>query len=284
MYIPALNSNEQLVATAFSRQSAIFDQLYSENKIVQYKRQRVRDHLKQYILPGNFILELNSGTGQDAIWLAQQACKIHATDISAGMQEVIQEKIKTEGLDDFISYELCSFTQLEDLQQKGPYDMIFSNFAGLNCTGELDRVLASFPALLKPGGTITLVLLPGFCLWEFLLIFKGKFKTALRRFFSRDGRRAHLENTVFKCWYYNPSYITDFLKTEFDLLSIEGLCTFVPPSYIENFARKYPKLFEKLHRMEDVYKNAWPWKYIGDYYIISLRKKSDVQNPDVQIQ
>jgi ubiquinone/menaquinone biosynthesis C-methylase UbiE len=274
MDIPVTNINEQLAATAFSRQSAIFDQLYSANEIVQYKRQRVQNHLQQYISPGNFILELNSGTGQDAIWLARQGCRIHATDISTGMQEVVQQKIRTEGLDNFISCELCSFTQLENLQMKGPYDMIFSNFAGLNCTGELNKVLKSFSSLLNPKGIITLVLLPGFCLWEFLLIFKGKFKTATRRFFSGNGRVAHLENTFFKFWYYNPSYITKFLKDEFDVLGIEGLCTFVPPSYIENFAEKYPKLFKKLREAEDVYKNTWPWKYVGDYYIISLQKKN----------
>jgi ubiquinone/menaquinone biosynthesis C-methylase UbiE len=275
MYTPISNINEQLAATAFSRQAAIFDQLYADNKIVQYKRQRVRNHLQQYISPGSFILELNSGTGQDAIWLAKQGCKIHATDISSGMQEVLEQKIKKEGLENFLSYELCSFTQLQNLGQKGPYDMIFSNFAGLNCTGELDKVLASFSSLLKPGGIITLVLLPGFCLWESLLIIKGKFKTATRRFFSRKGRIAHLEGTFFKCWYYNPSYIIKSLKDEFDLLSIEGLCTFVPPSYIENFDGKYPKLFEKLRRAEDVYKKKWPWKNMGDYYIISLQKKTN---------
>lgn len=270
----ATDSNEQLAATAFTRQSAIFDQLYAESKIVQYKRERVRNHLQQYISPGNFILELNSGTGQDAIWLAQQGCKIHATDISTGMQEILQQKIKAEGLDNYISYELCSFTQLKNLQQRGPYDMIFSNFAGLNCTGELHKVLASFSALLKPGGIVTLVLLPGFCLWEFLLLFKGKFKTATRRLFSGGGRTAHLENTFFTCWYYNPSYVTQFLKDEFHLLSIEGLCTFVPPSYIENFDEKFPKLYAKLIRAEGAYKKRWPWKSIGDYYIISLQKKN----------
>ena len=212
--------------------------------------------------------------GEDAIWLAHQGCTIHATDISAGMQEVLQQKIKTEQLGNFISYELCSFTQLEHLRHKGPYDMIFSNFAGLNCTGELKKVLGSFSALLKPKGIVTLVILPKFCLWESLLIFKGKFKTATRRFFSGNGRTAHLENTFFKCWYYNPAYITEFLQDEFDLLDIEGLCTFVPPSYIENFAAKYPKLYEKLRKAEEAYKNTRPWRYIGDYYIISLKKKS----------
>ncbi len=152
--------------------------------------------------------------------------------------------------------------------------MIFSNFAGLNCTNELNKVLGSFTSLLKPNGIITLVILPKFCLWEFLLLFKGKFKTAFRRFFSRDGRKAHIEGHFFKCWYYNPSYIMRHLKKDFELLSIEGLCTLVPPSYIENFAEKRPKLYQLLKTKEEKWKNRWPWKYIGDYYIISLRKKT----------
>lgn len=279
MNVKGTNTNEQLAAAAFTLQSKNFDELYSGNKIIQYKRQRVREHLKKYILPGHFILELNSGTGQDAVWLAQQGCKVHATDIAGGMLELIQQKIKNEGLDNCISYEWCSFTALENLKQKGPYDVIFSNFAGLNCTNELNKALASFSSLLKPGGIITLVLLPKFCLWEFLLVFKGKFKTATRRFFSRKGRKARVEGTYFKCWYYNASYIKHFLKDAFNLLSVEGLSAIVPPSYIENFAEKYPKVYNILKAKEDKWKSKWPWKYIGDYYIISFQKNfSKVKN------
>jgi len=273
MHIVHSNTNEKLAAAAFSSQSTIFDQLYADNKIVSYKRERVRAHLKKYIQAGDYVLELNSGTGQDAIWLAQQNCLVHATDISTGMLELLQNKIVDEGLESFVTTELCSFTNLKNLQQKVSYDMIFSNFAGLNCTGELDKVVDSFSSLLKPNGIITLVLLPKFCLWEFLLIFKGKFKTATRRFFSNKGRNARVENTYFKCWYFNPSFITDRLNAEFKLLSIEGLCTIVPPSYIENFGDKYPKLFNFLRDKEQRWKSKWPWKYIGDYYIISLQKK-----------
>jgi ubiquinone/menaquinone biosynthesis C-methylase UbiE len=267
------NSNEALTAAAFSRQAKVFDKLYSGNTIIQYKRKRVRDHLSKYLFQDQFILELNSGTGDDAIWLAQQNCKVHATDISQGMQKVLQQKVGAAKFERLISYELCSFTALENLGQKGPFDMIFSNFAGLNCTNELNKVLASFSSLLKPHGIVTLVILPKFCLWELLLIFKGKLKTATRRFFSGSGRLAKVEGTNFKCWYYNPSYVIKYLKKDFDLLDLEGLCTFVPPSYIENFAEKYPKMFALLRKKESAYKNSWPWKYIGDYYIISLRKK-----------
>jgi ubiquinone/menaquinone biosynthesis C-methylase UbiE len=273
MNITYTNSNEQLAAAAFSSQSKIFDEIYTANKIIEYKRERVRNHLRKYIRPGDFILELNSGTGLDAIWLAQQNCLVHATDVAGGMLEVLQKKIINEGLKTFVSSELCSFTALNNLQQKGPYNMIFSNFAGLNCTGELGKVLDSFSSLLKPNGIVTIVLLPKFSLWEFLLIFKGKFKTATRRFFSSKGRKARVEETYFKCWYYNPSFIMDRLNAEFNLLSIEGLCTIVPPSYIENFGDRYPKAFKFLKNKEDKLKSKWPWNFIGDYYIISIQKK-----------
>jgi ubiquinone/menaquinone biosynthesis C-methylase UbiE len=267
------NSNEILAAAAFSAQSNKFDEIYSGNKIIEYKRERVRSHVKRFINPGDFILELNSGTGEDAIWLGQQKCKVHATDISSGMLQVLNQKIEVSGLENLMTHEICSFTALENLQQKGPYHMIFSNFAGLNCTRDLDKVLTSFSVLSKPGGIVTLVILPKFCLWEFVLIFKGKFKTATRRLFSKNGRSASVEGHRFKCWYYNPSFIIKHLKKNFKLLSIEGLCTLVPPSYIENFAEKYPRAYQFLKEKENRWKEKWPWKYVGDYYIISLQKK-----------
>lgn len=268
-----LNANERLVARAFTQQSKIFDELYAGDLIIQYKRQRVREHLIKYLSAGQFILELNSGTGEDAIWMAQQNCKVHATDISVGMQRVMEQKVRAYRFEKLISNELCSFTELEKLQEKGPFDMIFSNFAGLNCTGNLEKVLPSFSSLLNPKGIVTLVILPKFCLWEFLLIFKGKLKTATRRLFSKNGRTANVEGINFKCWYYNPSYVIKYLKNDFSVLSIEGLCTLMPPSYIEHFPRKHPKLFSMLHKKEDAWNDYWPWKYIGDYYIISLQKK-----------
>jgi ubiquinone/menaquinone biosynthesis C-methylase UbiE len=270
----AVNINEQNAAAAFTKQSTLFDSLFSENEIIKYKRQRVRNHVNEYLSPNSNILELNSGTGEDALWFAQQGHHVHATDISAGMQHVLIKKINENNLESLVSTELCSFTDLKNLKNKTTYDLIFSNFAGLNCTGDLKKVLHSFEELLKPNGVVTLVILPSFCLWEFLLLLKGKFKTAFRRLFSKRGVASRVEGKLFTCWYYNPSYIINELQNSFDLLSVEGLCTIVPPSYIENFAKKYPRAFSYLKTKEDNWKKKWPWKYIGDYYIISLRKKS----------
>ncbi len=267
------SSNEIKAANAFSKQSVLFDLQYAQNTIVQYKRARVRTHVNAFLQPGGHILELNAGTGEDAVYFAREGHTVHATDISSGMLNKLKEKVNSKAVTDKVSVELCSYTSLENLSDKGPFDHIFSNFAGLNCTNELDKVMQSLSPLLKPGGVVTLVILPKFCLWEFLLIGKGKFRTAVRRFAGEKGARSHIEGEYFTCWYYNPSYIINQLKKDFEWLQTEGLCTFVPPSYLTGFAEKYPRAYAWLCRLENRYRNAWPWRSIGDYYIISLRRK-----------
>lgn len=266
------NIQEQQAAEAFNKQSAVFDAIYSTNIIIQYKRKRVRENVESFLQPNSSILELNAGTGEDALYFASKGHTVHATDIAADMQEKLKQKINAAGFEKNVSTEICSFNNLETLQGKGPFDLIFSNFAGLNCTGELDKVLQQFSSLLKPGGLVTLVVMPRFCWWEFLLFLRGNFKTAFRRFNSRNGVRAHIEGTCFTCWYYSPEYIINVLKKDFEVLSVEGLCTIVPPSYFENFPTKHPKLYSWLQKQEQQLKSKWPWKNTGDYFIITLRR------------
>ncbi|MDI3320555.1 class I SAM-dependent methyltransferase [Pinibacter soli] len=268
-----IQHNEQLAAAAFSKQSAVFDAIYSANTIVQYKRERVRDAVMRYVPQGSHILELNCGTGEDAIFFARNGYAVHATDISKGMLDKAAAKVGQQGLEDKITFEQCSYTGLQSLKESKQYDAVFSNFGGLNCTNELNKVLSSLNTILKPGGVACMVILPKFCLLETLLIFKGKFKTAFRRFFSSKGRTARIEGEFFTCWYYNPSYVKRLLKDNFTVETVEGLCTFVPPSYIEHFAEKYPRMFAFLRKAEQRFKSTWPCRSIGDYYIIVLRRK-----------
>jgi hypothetical protein len=105
-------------------------------------------------------------------------------------------------------------------------------------------------------------------------LFRGHVKTAFRRFlYRRKGAPAHVEGVHFRCWYYPASFVTRILKEEqFELLTREGLCTIVPPSYIEHFPERHPRLYSFLSRLEDKWKGKWPWRAIGDYYIISFVK------------
>ena len=264
------DSNELSVAEAFSRQSSVFDNEYATNPVIIYKRKRVRQHVLSFLSPSSSILELNSGTGDDAIFFANQGHSVHATDISEGMQSELRKKVAAGELEDRITLEQRSFLQLDQLKEKGPYDLVFSNFGGLNCSGELDKVLASLPSLLKPGGRVCLVIIPPFCLWESLLFFNGEFKLATRRFFKSKGAKANVEGKEFRCWYYSPAFVKKQMKPHFKLTGLEGLCTLVPPSYKDSFPKKHPSLFEFLKKTEDRFKSSWPWNSVGDYFIISF--------------
>ena len=270
--------SEMDAAEAFDLQAAVFDDLFSNDVIIQYKRTRVREHVRPFLQPRSRILELNAGTGEDALYFASLGHSVHATDISERMQAELRTKIASAGKSHLITRERCSFNHLDQLIQRGPYDHIFSNFGGLNCTGDLKKVLQACHSLLKPGGMVHVVLMPPFCLWESLLLLKGDFKTATRRWrISGNGVPAKVEGKPFRCWYYRAAAIRSAVKGKLEVVKTEGLCTLVPPSYMNGFDRKHPVLFRRLCKLENIVKATWPWKVIGDYYIMSLRKLTVVK-------
>ncbi|MFN3940669.1 MAG: class I SAM-dependent methyltransferase, partial [Chitinophagales bacterium] len=87
------NQNQKKTTQAFNTQAGKFDAIYDSDIIVEYKRHRVRSHLEKFISHGSKILELNAGTGNDAIYFAQQGHWVHATDIAENMQQILIQKV-----------------------------------------------------------------------------------------------------------------------------------------------------------------------------------------------
>lgn len=265
--------SEQAAAAAFSRQAPRFDELYGAHPIIAYKRARVRQHVARHLPARSRILELNAGTGTDALYFAGQGHSVLATDVSGAMLEQLEAKRQNAVLAGNLLSRCCSYHDLSSLQSDAPFDLVFSNFGGLNCTDGLGTVLQATAALLRPGGLLTVVVIPPFCLWESLLLLKGEWRTATRRWFSRKGVVAQVEGTPFRCWYYRPVFLRKALESQFDMLELEGLCTLVPPSYRDRFPERFPKLLQRLQRWEDRWSHAWPLRAWGDYFIMTLRKK-----------
>src|SRR5688500_13473907 len=119
---------ERKAAGAFDLQAPVFDALFTNDSIVQYKRERVRACVMPFLKPGDRILELNAGTGEDALYFSSLSFAVHATDISENMQFALQVKVCDAGMEHLVTQEICSFNRLHQLKQRGPYDHIFSNF------------------------------------------------------------------------------------------------------------------------------------------------------------
>ncbi len=263
-------SNEQLVSEAFSNQSEIFDKLDKANKLTEHLRNIYRSEIDKQAKPGSNILELNCGTGIDSIYFARQGHYLLSTDNAEGMLKKLQSKIDEEFLEEHIDAQRCSFTQLGLLADR-KFDYIISNFGGLNCTDRLDKVLMQFSDRLNAGGKVTLVIMPKVSPWELVMVLKGKFKTAFRRF--KKHTPARVEGVHFSVYYYNPSYVKKVLEDDFDVLTLRGIYFAVPPEFYERFVERYPRLYKMLQRIENVLGKTFPFTYCCDHYMITLQKK-----------
>ena len=258
-----------VIAEAFSRTAAKYDAFAVDHPNQSRMRARVYAHLARCTPPGARILELNCGTGADAVELARRGYRLHATDIAPGMLDRLRAKVERLGLQDSITVEQRSFLSLADTPG-APFDAVFSDLGGLNCIADLSPVIGQLPQVLRPGGVVTWVLMSHVCLWEMAEVLRGRPRLAFRRF-ARGAVRSHLEGLSFDVFYFSPQQTVRWFGDRFELLGLEGLSVITPTAESKNFARRHPRLYGLLSRLDDRLAPRPPWNGWGDFYIISFR-------------
>jgi hypothetical protein len=163
----------------------------------------------------------------------------------------------------------CSFTELNKVRG-APFDAVFSNLGGLNCIPDLSPVIEQLPDILPPGGTVTWVLMPPVCLWELAEVLRGNFRLAFRRL-SHQGTRSHLEGLFFNVYYFPPQRALDWFGEAYTRLELEGLSVITPTAESKNLAKRFPRLYAALARLDDALSARPPWWGWGDFYILSMQ-------------
>lgn len=258
-----------VIAEAFSRTAEKYDAFAENHPHLTRMRNKVYAHVERFIPKGAHILELNCGTGTDAVELARRGYRIHALDIAPGMLTRLEEKAAKSGLQERVTFQQCSFLALDQVRG-GPYDAIFSNLGGLNCIPDLLPVIAQLPNVLRPGGMIIWTLMPHVCLWEVAEALRGNFKLAFRRF-SRGAVRAHLEGLYFDVYYFSPRQVIAWFGKDFEEVAIEGLSVITPTAENKDLAEKHPALYGILRRLDDRLSPRFPWRGWGDFFIVTMR-------------
>ncbi|MGH2665136.1 class I SAM-dependent methyltransferase [Flavobacterium sp.] len=249
-----------------------YDKTFTNTVIGKLQRSLVYQHLTEILSENQAttILEVNCGTGEDAIWLARQNYKVTATDISSAMIAVAKNKINLENL----IFREADINNLPFpfLDQK--FDMIFSNFGGLNCLSktELRQFFKNSSELLTEKGQLALVIMPKNTLWEqFYFLTKANFKAVFRR--KKENITANVDGENVKTYYHNPKEVVHLASEVFVINHLKPIGIFVPPSYLEPFFRKKPKLVSVLNSLENTVKNQSFLSKYADHYLIALQKK-----------
>jgi ubiquinone/menaquinone biosynthesis C-methylase UbiE len=262
-------SNIEQASKAFSAQAAHFDTDEESNHILKWMRKQVYRHEEELLLPNSKILELNAGTGIDAIHFAELGHSVFAIDNAPGMVQQMQKKISDHHLQDRIQGVLCSFTELQTLPTL-QFDHVFSNFGGLNCIPDLLAVTQQLPRLLKPDATVTFVIMPRICPWELVQAFMGKLRLAFRRL-SREGTSAHIDGYTFRSYYHSPIEVIQSFDKRFVLVKLRGLASLSPPPYFETFPERHPLLYNTLTRWDERVAEYFPMNRWADHFILTMQ-------------
>lgn len=254
---------------AFSRQSHAYDEADAGNVILQDLRQQVYRHVEKFLSPSSHILELNAGTGIDAMHFASQGHRVHATDLSDGMIHQIEIKISRNNLSDKLTCQQISFENLDKVS-KNNFDYVFSNFGGLNCSQDLSRVTRHLPSLLKTGAYVTWVIMPPLCLWELLWILRGDGRKAFRRL-KKDGTLAHIEGESFRTYYHSLKSLHLAFGNSFRLVESEGLAALSPPPHRQDFPSKHPRLYKWQRTADRFFRKTFPFNRCADHIIVTFQ-------------
>jgi ubiquinone/menaquinone biosynthesis C-methylase UbiE len=270
-----MNSGEEVLTTAFDSIAPSYDEDFSFSNIGRLQRKRVH-HFLEKVLPRNQtleILEINCGTGEDALWFAQKGHHVIATDASEGMIKRANSKVQIPNS----KFRICAFDKLNEEFSNKKFDVIFSNFGGLNCIDDvkLKKLSADLFSLLKPCGKFIAVMMGRKCLWEqFYFLLKLNFKKAFRRL-SKKGVDAALGSQIQRTFYYSPGEFKKITETEFRVRVTKPVGIIIPPSYLESFFRNKTRLLKILNFKESFLSFSFLSNF-ADHYFIALQKKDTI--------
>lgn len=276
------------MSQAFDAIAATYDARFTQTQLARWLREAVQVQLAAAFCPGDHVLELGCGTGEDALWLARRGVRVTATDVSQAMLDVAQRKAAAAGLANLIDFAAIDLAFLPAAAgnsaltvdrspltiASSPFSGAFSNFGPLNCLPDRRPVAAALARWLQPGSRMVLVLMGPACPWEVgWHLLHGQPRTALRRF--KPGVEAHVVEggATIPVWYPSPSTLAAELAPYFALRDLQGIGCLLPPSYLSHLVERWPAAFGRLAQAERRLARTWPWTWLNDHYLMVLERR-----------
>jgi SAM-dependent methyltransferase len=257
---------------AFNKAAEKYDEQFTNTAIGRLQRNRVWNYLQRNVNSTDQprVLELNCGTGEDARWFASKGFKVVATDISSQMIEAARGKNPAG-----VEFEICSFAQIADRFLPGSFDIIFSNFGGLNCIpGNEIRLLAEqVSLLLRPNGRFIAVVMSDDCAMEKWYFRRKKMYEQANRRKNTNGVSTTIEGETFTTYYYSPEKFTQMTANVFRVNAQKAVGWAIPPSYTDPFFRTRPTLLKALTLIENTIGNMPVMARRADHFLIDLVRK-----------
>ena len=258
-------------ALAFDQMAKDYDEVFTRSMIGRTQRNAVWSVATEVFPRGSHVLELNCGTGEDALFLARNGVSVTACDASPEMVDVASSRWRNEAPNARISFNLLPTERLRELKPATTFDGAFSNFSGLNCVADLEQTAADLAALLPLRAPLLLCLSTRFCLWEMLwYAFHGKFRKAFRR--CSGHATAQSGELTIDVYYPTVRKLERLFWPFFRLRSFTGIGVTVPPSYVEPWIRKHPRLLNSMSTIDKTISALPVFRVLGDHMLLHFER------------
>jgi SAM-dependent methyltransferase len=247
--------------------AADYDRSFTHSPIGRRMRAATWRRLDALFQPGDYVLELNCGTGEDAVHLAQRGVRVLATDRSAEMVAAARAKAALFGLTQTVDARVLAS---EDLARLAPerFDGAISNFGGLNCSGDLGQIAGDLATLLRPQARVALCVMGPVVPWEWAwYLAHGQPGKAVRRL-----RRRGAEWRGLNIHYPSIGHVRRAFAPWFRRTRVSAIGALLPPSYADGWARRHPRILAALDRWERRLEAVPPLPWLADHYLIELER------------
>jgi SAM-dependent methyltransferase len=258
-------------ALAFDHLAADYDAVFTHSSVGSAQRTAVWACARSVFTPHSRLLELNCGTGEDAIHFAKQGFNITSCDISPAMISQAQRKALQAHMSDRIRFYVQATENIGNLPERHPFAGAFSNFSGLNCIRDLDGLASSLAPMLLPGSPLLFCFSTRYCLWEIAWHLLRADTARSRRRWS-GHHETILGGTIFSVYYPTCREISRSFAQGFRLIAVYGIGITVPPSYVEPWIVKHPRLLQIFRRIDTAIYRLPVINRLGDHMLLHLER------------
>jgi SAM-dependent methyltransferase len=254
-------------AQAFDKLAADYDLRFTRSRIGGLMRRAVHRRLEARFRPGHRVLELNCGTGEDAVFLGRRGVEVLATDISPSMVEATRAKVEQAGLSNLVGARCLAIEDLDDLEAP-PFDGVLSDFGGLNCVADLRSVANGLANRVRPGAVAMLCIMGPTVPWEWLWYsLRGEPRKGFRRL-----RTGGVEWRGLTIRYPSVGRVVRDFAPAFRKSRVAAIGAILPPPYTEPLTGRFPRLLDWLDRCERLLETVPLLPRLADHFLIELER------------
>jgi ubiquinone/menaquinone biosynthesis C-methylase UbiE len=239
-----------------------YDASFTRTPLGRTLRGMVWSRLDEVFAPGERILELGCGTGEDALYLAQRGLLVVATDAAAEMVAVAKQKAQANRVQ--AEFAVLPMDDVPQALNGRCFDGVFSNFGAVNCSRDLSALAAGLASVLRPKASLLWVVMGKHVPWEWgWYLARGKIRKAFRRL-DPNG----VEWRGLKVRYPTPNDLARMLQPHFRLRHVSPLGCVLPPTYAAAWLNRSPRALKLLSKAETSLHSLSFLASCADHYMI----------------